>query len=56
MAEKFVRHLILLGPRRRMKAQGDTELFDLRPERIETAVMNTLAVDGLGAERQAGYF
>ncbi len=52
MAEKFIRHLILLGACRRMEAERDLEFFDLGPERIEIAIVNAPAVNRLRAKRQ----
>ena len=51
MAEEFIRHLILLRPCRRMEAKRHAEFFNLRPQRIEAAIVDTLAVDRLRAER-----
>ena len=55
VAEEFIRHLILLRPRRRMKAQRDAKLLNFRPKRIVIAVMDPLAVDRLRTQRQRGY-
>ena len=55
MAEEFIRHLILLGSRRRVEAQRHSKLLNFRPKGIVIAVMDPLAVDRLGTERQGGY-
>ena len=52
VAEKFVRHLLLLGSRRWMEAKCNAELFDLRPERIEVTIVNSPAVDWLRTKRE----
>src|SRR3972149_10998921 len=54
MAEKLVRHLLLLRTGRWMKTERDAELFDFRPKRIEAAVVNPPAVDRLGTKRETG--